>query len=636
MLFFVKHQMNTQLMKEITKECGITLTLEEGKADYCIQAEQKGTGYEGIKNGKDIQIYYETIPQFCRCFSRVIAHCQKEWSTNKEKESFKISNPLSIGKHGVMYDCSRNGVMNVNTIKKQIRYNALMGLNQLLLYTEDTYEIKEFPYFGSMRGRYTKDEIRECQAYANLFGVELVPCVQTLAHLRTMLRWPVMEVYRDDDDILMVGEESTYQLIEAMIKNLREMFETDRIHVGMDEAFFLGLGNYRKKNGYVPQNDLMKQHLSRVLAICKTYHFKPMVWSDMFFTDKGDGSCYDVSDDATWEEGDKIDEDVTLVYWDYYSKDKNKYKKRVEYHKKLTSNIAFAGGGWTWNGVTPNYTQAILATQVSIPVMREEKIPQTIYTLWMDNGAETPLMTANPMIAFYSNQVYGEMMEGEEMEQWFYTICKESYHNMLRIEQLDRLTGTKGENEEFSNPSKGIFYQDPLVGMFDKQYAHMGLKEFYSKIGQEFGELKENSVYYKDLYEYYELLAKVDSVKSQLGTDLKIAYETQNEQQLKELIDEMKQIIPFIEKMKQLRKKIWFEEYKPNGYEVLDIRFAGIIARLQSTIERVELYLNKEIQKIEELEEERLYYMPPKDGKPVIPNCNLWEYIVSASNIKSV
>ena len=35
-----------------------------------------------------------------------------------------------------------------------------------MLYTEDTYEVDNEPYFGYMRGRYSADELRELDDYA--------------------------------------------------------------------------------------------------------------------------------------------------------------------------------------------------------------------------------------------------------------------------------------------------------------------------------------------------------------------------------------------------------------------------------------------------------------------------------------
>ena len=64
------------------------------------------------------------------------------------------------GRHGAMFDCSRNGVLRVESIKKWIRRMALLGYSRLFLYTEDTYEVEGYPYFGALRGRYKKEEIR--------------------------------------------------------------------------------------------------------------------------------------------------------------------------------------------------------------------------------------------------------------------------------------------------------------------------------------------------------------------------------------------------------------------------------------------------------------------------------------------
>ena len=45
---------------------------------------------------------------------------------------------------GLMLDCSRNAVPTVVTIQMMIRYCALVGINCILLYMEDTYQVLEF------------------------------------------------------------------------------------------------------------------------------------------------------------------------------------------------------------------------------------------------------------------------------------------------------------------------------------------------------------------------------------------------------------------------------------------------------------------------------------------------------------
>ena len=61
---------------------------------------------------------------------------------------------------GLMLDCSRSGVMSVNATKRMIDFMEGMDYNMLMLYTEDTYEVEGQPYFGHLRGRYKKEELK--------------------------------------------------------------------------------------------------------------------------------------------------------------------------------------------------------------------------------------------------------------------------------------------------------------------------------------------------------------------------------------------------------------------------------------------------------------------------------------------
>ena len=108
---------------------------------------------------------------------------------------------------GVMLDASRNAVPSVEGLKVIIRKLALMGLNMLMLYTEDTYELDNYPYFGYMRGRYSKAELKEIDDYAYQFGIEIIPCIQTLGHLENALRWPFATEIKDTDDVLLAEED---------------------------------------------------------------------------------------------------------------------------------------------------------------------------------------------------------------------------------------------------------------------------------------------------------------------------------------------------------------------------------------------------------------------------------------------
>ena len=141
---------------------------------------------------------------------------------------------------GTMLDCSRNAVMTVDSVKQWIDLTADLGYNMLMLYTEDTYEVINQPYFGYMRGRYSIAEMQEIQAYCTSKGMELIPNIQTLAHLNGIVRWPAYIPMIDQKDFLLVGDEAVYKLIDDMFATLALTHTSKYVHVGMDEAVGLG------------------------------------------------------------------------------------------------------------------------------------------------------------------------------------------------------------------------------------------------------------------------------------------------------------------------------------------------------------------------------------------------------------
>ena len=79
-----------------------------------------------------------------------------------------MDNQLVFRRLGTMLDCSRNAVPTVSSAKKWIDITSDIGYNTLLLYTEDTYEVDDNPYFGYMRGRFSQQELQELDMIYNL------------------------------------------------------------------------------------------------------------------------------------------------------------------------------------------------------------------------------------------------------------------------------------------------------------------------------------------------------------------------------------------------------------------------------------------------------------------------------------
>lgn len=134
---------------------------------------------------------------------------------------------------GVMLDVSRNAVLTVDSLLWLLQRLALLGVNVMMLYTEDTYTIESQPFFGYMRGRYTHDELRAVDRAALALGIEVVPCIQVLGHMSQALQWPAFDVVRDQQDILLADNADTYRLIEHQLFSCESCFTSRRVHLGM-------------------------------------------------------------------------------------------------------------------------------------------------------------------------------------------------------------------------------------------------------------------------------------------------------------------------------------------------------------------------------------------------------------------
>lgn len=180
-----------------TKQILDLIGFTENEGGIPIHAEQASTLSVQF-NGNEISIRYRRKNEFFRALNLL-----KRYGTQK---TFFVEEHCIADEFGVMLDCSRNAVRNLTHLEEFIGYIALEGYNQLQLYAEDTYEIQGEPYFGYLRGRYTRDELCEIVNYADNFGIEVVPCIQTLAHLNQLFRWSSQyEKIHDIDDILFIS-----------------------------------------------------------------------------------------------------------------------------------------------------------------------------------------------------------------------------------------------------------------------------------------------------------------------------------------------------------------------------------------------------------------------------------------------
>ena len=531
---------------------------------------------------------------------------------------------------GVLIDCSRNAVPSVEGLKRFLGTIAKMGYNMAMLYTEDTYEVENEPYFGYKRGRYSMDEIREIDRFAASVGIELVPCVQTLAHLASLKRW---RAYRhkvfDIDDILLVDEPRTYELIENIFSTLEKTFTSRRVHIGMDEAHHIGLGKYLDTHGFTDRYSLLLKHLGKVCEIAKKHGFEhTMMANDLFFNiSPGEFSSEEVRDFPE-EITRSVPKNCGMVYWDYFATNEARYDAMMLSTKKLSKESWFSGGAWTWGTFSPHNRYSIKRNETALKSCVKNGIRNVFFTLWGDDGGLCAYEAVLPALMHAISFANG--VSEEEMKARFLRITGERFDSLM---DLDLPNYIFGENVPVESPyfqhsacnyCKIHLFDDPFLGTMSANLlpCDASLMTEYAK---RLHTRALESAKYSVLYEAMARLCDVLSVKLLLAKKTRAAYASGNKKELLSLAqNDYTLCIKFTDEFYLAFRKQWYAINKTYGFEIQDARLGGLVQRLKSCRERILSYINGEIPEIAELEEEIL----PMDDTYITS----WAEIISANN----
>ena len=521
---------------------------------------------------------------------------------------------------GIMVDVSRNGVLTVPAAEELLRYCALLGINMVMLYSEDTYEVPGEPFFGYLRGRYTQAELKALDDYADALGIEMVPCIQTLGHLEQILQWPAFAEYVDTAGILLAGEEQTYALLRRMITAAAAPFRSTRIHLGMDEAYGVGQGKYKEKHGEVNPFDILNAHLARVREICQELGLRPMIWSDMYFSlaARGYGGYYATDFTVPQEVIDQIPSGVELVYWDYYHTQASDYTRKIDQHRMLKSEPLVAGGGWTWNRLVAALPYAFAATDACMTACKEKGIREAFTTLWGDDGMECDVFSSLPAIALFAEHAYHATVDRAHLAAQFRGACDADLADFWTAAKIDYLAeqhdGTKGPD----NMSKWLLWEDPLLPVADPQIAEADLRLYYQTLAAQLTAAADKGGLSARLRTFAAIAAAIAG-KVNLRRELAAAYQAGDRARLRALRDhEVANARAAMDTAWRTYRAMWLSTYKPFGLEVIELRFGGQRTRLESLWDRLGLYLDGHLADIPELAEPLLRYTdaPLKDYSP--------------------
>ena len=231
---------------------------------------------------------------------------------------------------GFLMDCCRH-FFSVKTIKKYIDLLSLYKMNVLHWHlTEDQgwrIEIDKYPKLntvGSWRedstgkygGFYTKKEIREIVKYAKERYIEVIPEIELPGHSQAAVAsYPLLSCESKQiqvanswgvfKDIYCAGNDSVFIFLEDVFREVTELFPSERIHIGGDEAPKFRWENCEKCQKRMAQENLKDEHelqsyfIERIAKILEKKNKSIIGWDEIIES--------------------KINSDVTIQSWRGFS-----------------------------------------------------------------------------------------------------------------------------------------------------------------------------------------------------------------------------------------------------------------------------------------------------------------------------
>lgn len=592
-----------QALRALEEDLGVRFA-DTGIDVTCIPGQELAVECDGTA----VTVTWGAPIQFYRAMSLIpipLAPCSIH-----EKARFQSS--------GIMFDCSRNAVLNPTALRFFLRKMALMGLNLGMMYTEDTYEVPGQPFFGYKRGRYTYDELKALDDYANLFGIELCPCIQTLGHLKRILHWPAYHHLRDNDEVLLADLEETYVLLEQMIQAATAPYRSKKIHLGMDEAFGVGLGAHLTRFGYEDPHSVIGRHLSRVLGICDKYGLKAMMWSDMYF--HLDGRNYHSPGLPSESAKAAVDPRITLMYWDYYQSREEKYADALYKHAQFPAPTVFAGGIWTWIGPAPDYPTTIANTVAGLTACAKAGIPLALATAWGDNGGECNLTAALLGLQLYGELTFRSEYDPQLLAERFRRCCHADAQAFLDLSLLNYMPGMKDNPSDPVNACKFMLYQDPLVQLFEADTQGYAMAEHFGSLVTRYARYAVENPEYGLLFDFYTALANALALKCVWHEQAGNAVRSRNREQAAALADGIPATVEALNTLRVVWRKLWETTNKPNGFEIIEVRLGGVAARMTTAGEKMRAFALGETETIPELEEPSLITKRRPNGSIICTN----------------
>lgn len=283
-------------LEKLGKNLGFPLLLTKGQSQAgdikLILEQEKGQAYTIDSRGENIVLTggSEGLWHGMQTILQITAQCGADFPRLRIEDAPKLLN------RGHYLDVTRGRIPKVKWLKQWIDRLAYYKINQFQLYIEHTYLFRDLTELWRDDTPYTAADILELDAYCRVRGIELVPSLSSFGHLYKLLSTReyrhLCELENTDDQpfsvlgrmqhhTIDVTNPDSLKLIQSMLAEFMELFQSRKFNLCADETFDLGTGRSKAEAEKLGKSRLYINYVKELAEFIVARGRRPMFWGDV-------------------------------------------------------------------------------------------------------------------------------------------------------------------------------------------------------------------------------------------------------------------------------------------------------------------------------------------------------------------
>lgn len=333
-----------------------------------------------------------------------------------------------------MFDLTRGRMPKLDYLKSVIEFLSKIGINQVQIYMEHTFNYSFMGEFFEDRYGYDANDLRSLDIFCHERNVELIPCIATFGHLYEILQDDVYKhlcelpkiersVYSWDDrqihHTIDCSNPESLKLVQQMIEEICSCFSSPYLNICGDETFDIGKGKAKAYVDVVGEQTAYIDFLNNIMDSVFECGKIPMYWGDVVLEHP--------------ERIQEINEEAIALHWWYNSEVPKSDFEVLEHLGRPYYTCPSTAG---WNHFISDYKRSMTNINKMLDYGYDYGAIGSLLTDWGDYGHVNHLSSSIPMMIYFAKKAMGQDVSDD---QWMTAYINIDYFNLLKDAGNERL-----------------------------------------------------------------------------------------------------------------------------------------------------------------------------------------------------